>query len=479
MRWGSASLVANVIAQLGFTALMARLLDPAAFGLMAMATIALRLFAYVSQAGLGAALVQRATLDTRHVEAALGLSLLIAGLAALLLAGCAPLLAALFEHADLAPVLQGLALYLPIAALGAIPIALLRRALRFKAIAAVETISFIAGYGAVGALLAWHGAGVWALVGATLAHSLCSALLSYALARHSLRPRLGAEARELLGYGSRFSLVGLLEFVSANLAGAAIGRLLGANALGLFNRAWLLTNLPVEKATVVISRVLFPLMSQLQHDPRRRAEVFLLALSAIGLLAAGISASVAAAAAPIVALLLGPQWSQAVPLVEVLALSVPCIFMASLAGTVCDALALLRLKLQIQSAALVLAAAMLLALHGHGLPGVAWAVVLAEAARFVVYVVLLARTLAIDRRALVTALASVLATGAAAWSVTTALLHAAAGAPPIVQVLLAAIATVLALACGTRLWAHGLRHSGVADLAGPHLPRWAGLRGRA
>ncbi len=479
MRWGLASLAVNVAAQLGFTAVMARLLDPAAFGLMAMAIIVMRLFAYASQAGLAAALVQRRELERRHVEAALGLTLTIGALATAAMLLASPLLAAFFADAALTAVLAGLAPNLLLAALGALPIALLRRRLRFKAIAAVETVAYIVGYGAVGVLLASLGAGVWALVAATLAQSALTWVIAYALERHSLRPRLSAEGRELLNYGSAFSVVGLLEFLSANLPGAAIGRMLGAPALGVFSRAWLLTNLPVEKATGVVARVLFPLLSQMQGDRPRLGALFLLSLSAVGLMGAAVTLSIAAVAEPLVAVLLGRQWAAAVPVVEVLSLSVPFIFMSTLAGTVCDANALLGLKLRIQLATLLLIAALMLAWRHHGLVGVAWALVAGEVLRLLAYGLLLGRTLGCRHAELLRTLASIVLTGVLAHAIGTLLLMPLRDAPAWLQAATGAPAALFALAAGMLLWSRWMAGSGAAQLAERHLPRWLRRGGQA
>jgi lipopolysaccharide exporter len=474
VRWGALSVAINFVAQIGLTAAMARLLEPAAFGLMAMATIVLRLFALLSQAGLGAALVQRPALQPGHVRAALSLSLLLGLLACGLMAAAAPLLAGAFGGPGLQAVLWGLAPNLLLLPLGALPLALLRRGLRFKAIAGIETLSYLLGYGLVGVLLALQGAGVWALVGATLAQSLLAWALAYALARHDLRPgRFGSFARDLAGYGGRASLVSLLEFLSANLPSAAIGRLLGAGDLGVFSRAWLLTNLPVEKATGVVARVLFPLLSQAQAEPRRAGEVLLLALSAVGLPAAAFTLALAALAQPVVAVLLGPAWGATVPVVQALAVAVPCIFMAAMAGTVCDAMALLTLKLRVQAAMLALVLVLAAAWHTHGLIGVAWALVAAEVIRLACFLLALGPALQCARRDLAAVVGSVCVAGACAWFLGRAASAALQPLPALWLALALLPVAATALLAGAIAWRAALRGSGVACLAARHLPvRW-------
>jgi len=393
LKWGGLSAVAGALLQLGFTAAMARLLLPADFGLMAMCMVALRLFSYFSQLGLGAALVQREQLTPGDVRLALGLTWVVCTAGALGVAASAPALGWFFRSPEVVPLLRAMAPNLLLVGLGAVPVALLRRELRFREQAAVETGSYAVGYGVVGVAAAWSGAGVWSLVAATFGQNALALVGAYALTRHPLRPSLRGDRGALLGYGARHSLISFIEFVSANIDAALVGRLVGEAALGFYSRALVLTNQPVERAAGILSRVLFPLLSVVQTERRKVGGVFLLGIAGIGVFGGAVSLGLAAAAGEAVSAILGPRWSASVPLVRVLALSVPFMFMSNVAGVVCDALALLAFKLRVQALALAAIAIAMLVLYPVGAVGIAWAIVIGEALRFVVYLVFLTREL--------------------------------------------------------------------------------------
>ncbi len=393
IQWTALGSGANLLLQLGFVAVMARLLEPALFGLMALCTLVLRLFAYLAQLGIGAALVQRARVEPQDIRLAHGLTWLVGVPVVAVVLLLAPALAALWHNHELVALVRVASLGLLLTGLAAIPVALLRRALRFRAVALVDTAAYLLGYGGVGIGLAWAGAGVWSLVAASLAQSLLTLAVACALARPPWRPSLQGDRRGLLGYGARHSLVTFVEFLHGNLDTALIGRLLGETSLGLYNRAALLSNQPMERAAGVVSRVLFPVMSGLQADRAQVGALFLLGVAGIGVLGAAVSLGLSAAAGDVVAVMLGARWADAAPVVEVLALAVPCIFVSHIAGVTCDAMAWLDFKLRMQAASLALLALLIAAGLRHGMLGVAWALVATEVLRLVAYLGLLGRRL--------------------------------------------------------------------------------------
>lgn len=479
-KWGGASAIVNVVFQVGFAAAMSRLLQPADFGLMAMCTVALRLFSYFSQLGLGAALVQRERLEPQDIRCALGLTWLVCTAAVIGVVLSAPALAWFFRKDDVVLLVRVLSPNLLIAGLGAVPMALLRRALRYRDQALVETTSYVIGYGVVGVAAAWSGAGVWSLVATAFAQSTLALIGAYALTRHPLRPSLRGDRAALLGYGARHSLISFFEFLSGTIDGAVIGRLLGESALGLYNRALLLTYQPVDRASGVVARVLFPLLSAVQTDRRKVGGAFLLGVLLIGVFGGAVSLGVSAAAADVVRVVLGPKWSAAVAVVEVLALAVPFMFMSQIAGVVCDALALLHFKLRMQGGALALIAALMLALYPLGVRGIALAIVIGETLRFAVYLAFLSRKLGCARADVGRVLAAVGTTSLVSYG---ACYAAAATATrwqlgPFASLGLECVAGLVALALGARIALQLIDGTEPARLADASLPGWQRLRTR-
>ena len=386
VQWTTAATVLTAAMQIGYTAVMARLLDPAAFGLVAMAGVVLRFGSYFAEMGLGHALVQRASIDADDVRAAftasLGLGLAVAGLAWL----AAPLAVLFLKSEAVVPLVRVQALGFVLVGLGATAISLLRREMRFEAIAKVEVVAYVLGYGGVGVPLACLGAGVWSLVVASLAQQFFAAGLSYAVARHSVRFifQRGPYAR-LLGYGGRMSAVGFLEFINGNLDTLLIGRLLGSVLLGIYNRAYMLLYLPMYFLTNSLARVAFPAFSKIQHDLPRTRALYLTSSTLVATLVLPLCAGVAVAAPELVAVLLGPRWAASVPILRVLCLSIPLSMTTLFAGVVADARANLRQKIVLNLEFMALLAGLFWLLKGYGLAGIAGAIGTGEMVRTFLY----------------------------------------------------------------------------------------------
>jgi lipopolysaccharide exporter len=461
--WTTAATLVNVLAQLGFTAVLARHLEPAAFGLFAMAGIALRFTSFFAQFGTAQALVQAPTLAPGMVATALVVALGSSLLMYALTAATAPLASIYFQAEVLTPLILVLGLSLPLSALGALASALLMRSGRFARLSALEVGSYVAGFGVVGVGCALMGLGAWSLVWGMLAQQAAFLAAGFGLLRPELSwPKTRPDWAAILRPGSRYSLIGFLEFLWANIESLSIGRSLGAGALGLLNRAQMLASLPAEMAMRGLTRVMFPAMSAIQSERQRIADGFLVLLL-LNCSTSTVMAAVMCAAAPDVVLaLLGPRWTEAAPVLAAIALTVPAGFAYSACGVTLDSLGTLDRKLRAQAALILLKLGLILALLPHGLVAVALGAVLAEWVRAAVGLRLVCRELPVNRRALAQALLAVAAAGLVVYAciVLTQLLCHAAGAGLVVR--LAAQAAAAALAVGVCIWA-GLRASTAWD----------------
>lgn len=387
MRWTTLAMVTNVGFNLGYTAVMARLLAPSAFGLIAMAQIAIRFLSYFAQLGVSPALVQKPELGERDIRAALTLSVGINALLFALMWLLAPLAGSFFGNPEVVPILRGLSAAFLFSGFSVISLGLLRRNLKFKQLAVVEIVSYILGYGVVGIGSALSGYGVWSLVFAVIGQEAITLAASYAFVRHSLRPVFAwADLRHFLHYGGKYSVIGFLEYIGANVDSLLIGRWYGETALGFYNRAQMLVKLPMFHIGNAITKVLFPVLSSAQSDKQKMARAYLAGWVLIGSLAASISLALIPAASDAVLTLLGPQWTAAIPIVEIAALAVPFAFLTRLSGIVCDAQGQLWPKLAIQLLTLSVLAVAIYYLRGDGVTGFAWAMVIAEAFRLVLYI---------------------------------------------------------------------------------------------
>jgi lipopolysaccharide exporter len=396
--WSALATVVSAVGQVGFVVVLARLLDPAAFGLMAMATLTLRFASVFSHGGLSQTLVQKLNISAQDTTAALLMALTISGSLYAVMALAAPFFSQGFRSDELTVLIRVLGCSLVLSSLSALPLALLRRGGRFKRVTAIELFSFVIGYGGVGMLCASRGLGVWSLVAATLSQQGLLFFLAFMSVRYPLVwPVPRSTYAAAWASGSRYSMVGFLEFLFSTFESFFIGRQFGKVPLGGYNRAAMLTTLPVELAVTAVTKVLFPALASMQKEPRRLASGFQILLLCIGIFSTALACGISAASSDVVSLLLGAQWAEIAALVSVLAFAVPLAFMYTACGVTLDSLAALKPKLKLQAASLLVKLILVWWMADQGLVGVAVAVVLAEALRLVLGLVLVARLLSIKR----------------------------------------------------------------------------------
>ena len=454
--WSTLATAVSALCQLAFMAILARLLDPSVFGLMAMAGLALRFAGYFSQLGFAQALIQRPVLDAADTTAALAMATTLGALLYVAMVVAAPLFGAAFRSTDLAPMIDVLGVSLVLGPLGGLPLSLLRRQGRFKRVNAIEVAAYVAGYGGVGVACAERGLGVWSLVAATLSQQLLLLVLGFAAQRYPLCwpiPRV-AFAR-LWRFGSRYSAIGFIEFLGGNIETLFVGRMLGKSELGSFNRAGTLTNLPVELGVNAVNKVLFPALSNLQGDRLRLADGFQMLLLSVGLFSAAMAGGIAAGARDVVPCLLGARWAGIAPTVSLLALAVTPTFMFVTCGITLDSLAALGPKLRLQSIVLAVKVALLCALMAWGLEGAACAVLLSECFRLAFGLHLVGRLLGVAMKCLGRVVLVCVGTGViVGCSVALTLFAASAtGMPLPARVLLEALAGTAAFATSLLLLA--------------------------
>ena len=476
VKWSYLATVANIVLQLGLSAVLARLLEPSAFGTVAMALVVLQFGNFFAQLGVGRALIQKPDLSDEEIRAGFTSSVGLGVVMAVLTYLTAPWVGTYYQNPEVVPVLRVLGLSYVFTGLAVTSMSLLRRNFAFRLDGLTEVASYLVGYGLVGVPLALTGWGVWSLVFASLAQGLLAAVIYYGAARHSLKPIFVWRAYQpLYSFGSRVSLIGIFEFIGYNLDTLLIGRLTSASALGLYNRAYLLARLPLYKFATSVSKVLFPSFSQLQLEPKRLGNAYLLTISLAGAFIFPIAFGMSAASRELISVLLGAQWTEAIPVLQILALAMPASLLTHFSGIACEALAVLKEKLILQVSYVAVLALLFWLAQGYGLVGFATALGVAELVRHLAYIVLTRRVLGLSTRAIFQAYAppllSGIITGAAIYGV------AFLGHTLELPLLLVLGAEVVAGACCLLLaFAFGpLKAIGSAAL-GKFLPKHAALR---
>jgi PST family polysaccharide transporter len=303
------------------TVIVARMLDPAEFGLFALALLVANLFDYVKDLGVAAAVVQNRR-DWRVIApTGLTLSILFGIIASALLAGTANLTAAALGHPELTDLIRVLAIALGISALSVIPAAWLRRSMDFRSRLVPEALGALTKTGLTIGLAA-TGHGVWSLVYGQLAAVVVMAVLYWMVGR-GLGPKLGYDrevSRELIKFGIPVTAVTLLAYGIYNVDYLAVGTRLGASELGLYTLAYRIPELVVLNLCIVVSEALFSALSSLQHDRDVLTRHYLDALGVVVALTVPIGIGLAVTSRPLVETLYGNQYAGSAPILAVIAI---------------------------------------------------------------------------------------------------------------------------------------------------------------
>jgi lipopolysaccharide exporter len=405
LRWFYLSTMVLMVTNLAYTATVSRLLDPVAFGLMAMANLVVLFTQFFARMGLASALVQKPELSEEEIRASstAGIAIGLACLAVIWI--LAPAVAALFRAPALPPILRGLGVSFVFMGWSMTGLGLLRRQLRFRTLSVISMGAYVFAYLVVGVGLALLGAGVWSLVAASVASTAIHAVWQYIVVRHPLRPVLRWEPyRAVCSYGARLSGAYLMNYIGGNVDTFTITRIASAADLGQYSRGYYLVFQPLGNYLAqALTNVLFSTLSRIQQDLARLRRAYLSVLSLGNLVLFPVCAGIAVAAQQLVLVVLGPQWDLAVGLVPWFALAGGCNVASQLTQLLADARAELNRSLAIQTAyilGLVLLILLALPFRSQGIWVIAAAVAAAETLRYVGYLALARRVLGLPSTSL-------------------------------------------------------------------------------
>jgi O-antigen/teichoic acid export membrane protein len=292
---------------------LARLLLPADFGLIAMLVVFIALAETFVDSGLSAALVQKRDVTAQDESTMFYVNIAVALIAYGLLWIAAPYVAQFYKQPSLTALLRVLSIRIVISSFGIIQTTLLRKRMDFKSLFFRGLLSFPVS-GAVGIIMAYWGFGVWSLVAQQLVSAVVS-VVCYWIIGH-WRPRLvfSIESfKALTGFGSRQLTAGLLDTFFQHIYQIVIGRLFAPAILGFYSRAVNLQRLATNNLSTIVSRVAFPLFCTVHHDVNRLREVASRTLAMLAMVMFPVMVGLMVVATPLVNVLLSAKWLPCVP----------------------------------------------------------------------------------------------------------------------------------------------------------------------
>ncbi len=300
------------------TAIMSRLLTPQDFGLVAMVAVIVAFAQVFRDAGLGTPTIQSPEITRPQIS-----NLFWVNMAVLVALGAAlgitsPLTARFYHEPRLVAIVVALAGAFVLNGLSAIHEALLKRSLYFPSLGTSQVVAQALGLAAMvtAALLGW---GYWSLVAGTFVTSIVSTVLVFAFCPWvPSAPRRGVGARTMLESGLHLTGFNLVNYFAKNADYISIGRVLGAVQLGLYSKAFQISMLPMSQIRVPVSDVALPVLSALTHETERYRRYFEMIVRALAAIAFPIGAFFALEGELLVRIVLGPQWTGAVPSFRIL-----------------------------------------------------------------------------------------------------------------------------------------------------------------
>jgi O-antigen/teichoic acid export membrane protein len=310
----------NIIVQI----ILARILLPEQFGLIAMVSIFFSIGNALMDSGLTSSLIRTPNAEQKDYSTVFFINLIGSLVIYIVIFFLAPFIASFYSQSILKNIIRLYSLSFIIQAFMGVQAARLTKELKFKLQMVMQLPSVIIG-GTVGIILALHGYGVWSLVWLSLTNSFFFTLLHWVFS--GWRPVFDIDRPRLkyhFQFGYKLTLSGILNTLFDNAYNIIIGKLFSATQLGFYNRADTLQKLPVQNISTALNKVTYPMFAEIQNDDIRLKMVYKRIMQQVLFLIAPVMIILILIAKPLFHLLLTDKWLPAVPYFQILC--VPGIF---------------------------------------------------------------------------------------------------------------------------------------------------------
>ena len=359
------------------TVILARLLAPNDFGLFGIAMLSLSAVETFSETGFQAALIQKEDHLEPYLDTAWTVSVLRGAILFVILFFSAPAVAKFFDSPQASLLTRVIAITTLITGFRNVGVVFFQKELQFAKQFYYEFSSTVLDF-MVAISLAFILRNAWALIWGGLAANVTRLLMSYLL--HSYRPKFRFRREEffrLFHFGKWVFGSSILMFLISQGDDIFVGKILGVTALGLYQMAYLISNLPATEITHVVSRVTFPAYSKLQHDVNRLREAYVSVLHLTAFCSIPATAAIIVLAPDFIHIFLGEKWILAVPALQVLALWGMIRSLGATTGPVFHSTGNPKVLTQLQFVVVVILALIIYPLtKTWGILGTSWAVVI-------------------------------------------------------------------------------------------------------
>ncbi len=321
--WQLLQTVVQVSIQFGYMAVMARLLSKADFGLMALASAFIGFGVLFSEAGMGAALVQRKEITQKHMNAALQGSVITGLFIFIIFYISAESIAVFFEQPLLESIIKIIGIIVILSSLGNVSRSLLQKHFRFKNTSIVIMCSTAIAY-CMGVIFAYLNYGVWSLVIANTVNVLLTTVIMLYLAPVKISFHLYfKEWKDLFSFGSGMVLSRLINQGSSKGLILVLGKIFQPIELGVFERAFAIKTLPSSYLGGVLDTIMFPVMSEIQDEQEKLFRIYQHSLGVVNTVLIPAALFFIFFTKEIILILLGKDWLDAVFPLQIMFLILP------------------------------------------------------------------------------------------------------------------------------------------------------------
>jgi len=356
---------------------LARLLTPEAYGLVAMVLVFTGLAALLADVGLGSALVQKQELLSVHFNSVYWCNLALGVTLAITLFTFSTQISGFYDQVEIKPIVQILSLGFVIGAASLVHRQVLVKTMSFKYLALADFFG-MAGSGSIAIILALNGFGFWSLVCQQIANKvIIYIIVSWASGWKPKFEFSKAALEELFGFSLYVFLTRLLQYAAMRVDKLITGKYLGASSVGLIDKAQSMMLFPLQNISHTISGVMFPALSSLNGDLPRVRNVYLKCIEAVAFLTFPMMAGMFVVSEAFILGVLGEHWSDLVPIFQVFCLAGVINSVATITGAVYLSQGESKLQFRVNLITRPLVIVCVIVGFAWGITGVVWGIVVA------------------------------------------------------------------------------------------------------
>ena len=327
----------GIFVQIAISMVLARLLEPSDFGILAIATVFISFINLITDLGFGAAIIQSETLEWKDLESIFTLTLYVGLIAAVIIFILAFPIGAYYNDTSVKDVVRCLSLNVIFASLNIVPNALLLKAKRFKLIA-IRTLSIQTISGCIGVVSAFIGLGLYSLVIQSTLFSAGIFIFNYHQNRIRFFNHVYIDSIKKIVNFSAFQFAGsIMNFITKSIDKPLVGRYLALSSLGYYEKSYRLMQMPVDNLTYIFTPVMQPMFREFQHDLKIMFQKYEKILKTLSIVGFPLSAFLYFCSYDLINIFYGGKWDLAVAPFKCLSLSVGFMVLMSSSGPIYQA----------------------------------------------------------------------------------------------------------------------------------------------